>query len=139
MKQKYLNAYMDMAVRFAKTSEATRLKVAALIVKNDAIISLGINGTPPGWGTNRCETLQGDTEWFVTHAEDRALSKLINSAETAKGATMFITHAPCRMCSIRIKDAGIGKVYYRDAYRDDSGVKYLQANGVNVIKMERLV
>ena len=138
MKQKYIDAYMDMTVRFAQTSEATRLKVAALIVKNDAIISLGINGSPPGWVTNQCETPQGDTEWFVTHAEDRALSKLINSTETAKGATMFITHAPCRMCSIRIKDAGIGKVYYRDAYRDDSGVQYLKANGVNVIELEKV-
>ena len=55
MKQKYLEAYMDMAVRFAQTSEATRLKVCAMIIKNHSIISIGINGTPTGWHTNVCQ------------------------------------------------------------------------------------
>lgn len=135
MKEKYINAYMDMAARFADTSEATRLKVAALLVKNDAVISLGINGTPPRWVTNQCETPQGSTEWFVTHAEDRALSKLINSTETANGAAMFITHSPCHMCSIRIVDAGIKQVYYREHYRDTAGLDYLVNNGVEVYKL----
>jgi deoxycytidylate deaminase len=39
VKEKYQLAFMDMAERFAQTSEAVRLKVAALIVKNDSIIS----------------------------------------------------------------------------------------------------
>lgn len=135
MKQKYIDAYMQMTERFAETSEALRLQVGAIIVKNDAIISLGINGTPVGWPTNFCEDSNGQTEWFVSHAEDRALSKLINSTETAKGATMFVSYAPCRMCSLRIKDAGIVSVYYRKAYRDNSGVEYLQSNGVQVTQL----
>ena len=41
-KYKYLLAFMDMAERFARTSEANRLKVACFIIKNGSIISLGI-------------------------------------------------------------------------------------------------
>ena len=81
---------------------------------------------------NTCEDEEGKTAWFVRHAEQAALDKLVKSTESADGATMMISHAPCQMCSLRIKDAGIKKVYYRHAYRDNSGVEYLQANGVNV-------
>jgi len=31
------------------TSESTRLKVGASLIKNDAIISLGVNGNIAGW------------------------------------------------------------------------------------------
>lgn len=136
VKNKYIVAYMEMVEVFSKTSEAKRLKVAALIVKNDAIISLGINGTPYGWPTNECEDEDGNTAWYVTHAEDRALSKLINSSETAQNSTMFVSHAPCRMCSLRIKDAGIKEVIYKNEYRDTSGIEYLRQAGIIVRKYE---
>ncbi len=132
MKEKYLLAFADMAERFAETSEATRLKVAALIIKNNSVISLGINGTYPGWETNICEDETGQTAWFTRHAESAALDKLVKSNESSEGSIMVVTHAPCKMCSLRIKDAGILGVYYRHQYRDDSGLKYLLNNGVLV-------
>ena len=49
MKQKYKAALLDMAERFGETSYATRLKVGALLFKNDSIIALGTNGQPPKW------------------------------------------------------------------------------------------
>ncbi len=54
MKQKFIDAYMDVAERFAKLSSAKRLKVGAIVVKDDRIISIGYNGMPAGW-TNECE------------------------------------------------------------------------------------
>ena len=45
MKDKYLSAMMDMTLRFAETSEAQRLKVAAMLVKRGSILAIGINGT----------------------------------------------------------------------------------------------
>ena len=41
MEDKYKYAFMEMATVFAQTSEANRLKVAALIVKDEKVISLG--------------------------------------------------------------------------------------------------
>jgi len=135
MKEKYLLAYMDMAERFAETSEAKRLKVAAFILKNDSILSMGINGSYPGWETNQCETADNETEWYVRHAESASLDKMLLSHETTKDSTMIVTHAPCRMCSLRIKEAGIKKVYYRSTYRDNSGVEYLQKNNIEVYQI----
>lgn len=58
MKAKHIRAYMDTAKRFAECSTAERLKVGAILVKHDQILSVGYNGTPAGWD-NVCE----DREW----------------------------------------------------------------------------
>lgn len=54
MKDKYIRAYMDVATRFSELSYARRLKVGAIIVKDNRIISIGYNGMPSGWDNN-CE------------------------------------------------------------------------------------
>jgi dCMP deaminase len=54
MKEKFINAYMDTAYRFAKLSPAKRRQVGAIVVKDDRIISIGYNGMPVGWD-NECE------------------------------------------------------------------------------------
>lgn len=60
MKQKYIHAYMDVAKRFAELSTAKRLKVGAIVVKDDRIISIGYNGMPSGWDNN-CEDIVWDS------------------------------------------------------------------------------
>jgi dCMP deaminase len=46
-----------MAHEVAKMSYANRLKVGAVIVKDDRILSIGYNGMPAGWD-NDCETVE---------------------------------------------------------------------------------
>ena len=60
MRQKFIDAYMDVAKRFAQLSSAKRLQVGAIVVKDDRIISIGYNGMPAGW-TNECETVLDNT------------------------------------------------------------------------------
>ena len=135
MKEKYLMAMMDMTLRFAETSEAQRLKVAAMLVKRGSILSIGINGTYPGWETNNCEDADGQTSWYTRHAEQACLDRMLHSNETTDHSIMLVTHAPCKMCSLRIKEAGIKQVFYKHDYRDLSGVQYLQGSGVIVEKI----
>ena len=54
MKPRLIEAYMDIAERFAQVSECQRLKVGAIIVKNGSILAHGWNGTPSGFRTNVC-------------------------------------------------------------------------------------
>ena len=139
MKQKFIDAYMDVAKRFAQLSSAKRLQVGAIVVKDDRIISIGYNGMPSGW-TNECETVfydeNGDerlkTKDEVIHAEANAIAKLAKSSESGDGATMFLTHAPCIHCAKQIYTAGIKKVYFGEPYRDESGVAFLMKCGVSV-------
>ena len=63
MKDKFVSAFMDVAKRFSQLSTAKRLKVGAIIVKDDRIISIGYNGMPSGWD-NDCEK----KEWMDPEA-----------------------------------------------------------------------
>ena len=74
MKLKYVDAFLDVAERFAKLSSATRAQVGSIIVKDNRIISIGYNGMPSGWD-NVCEQL-GKTKPEVLHAEANAIAKV---------------------------------------------------------------
>lgn len=132
LKQKFIDAYMDTAKRFAELSHCNRLKVGAIVVKEDRIISIGYNGTPTGWD-NCCEE-NDKTKSEVLHAEANALTKLAKSTESGEGATLFVTHSPCIDCAKLIAQSGISEVYYDQVYRCDDGLEFLQKCGVPVIK-----
>ena len=157
MKQKFRDAYMKVAETFAELSSAVRLHVGAIVVKDDRIISIGYNGMPSGWDNN-CEDKHycedGDwseqllpkdaNQWIkyklvtkpeVLHAETNAIAKLAKSTESGMGATMFITHAPCLDCAKLIYQSGINHVLYRNSYRSDDGIKFLEKAAVTVEKI----
>ena len=161
MKQKFIDYYMDVAERTAKLSSAIRRQVGAVIVKENRILSYGYNGMPTGW-TNECEYkeyMPGDnwdvqlypleeydkdvesnrrfrlvTKDEVLHAESNAIAKVSGSTESSEDATLFVTTAPCIHCAKMIFQSGIKNVFYRDTYRDDAGVEFLQKGGVSVTK-----
>lgn len=134
MKEKWLNAYMDTAERFAQLSTAQRLQCGAILVKDDRIISIGYNGTPAGWD-NVCEE-NNVTKPEVLHAETNCIAKVAQSSESSKDATMFSTHMPCMECAKLIYQSGIKTVYYRHKYRKDEGIKFLRLCGVAVNELD---
>jgi dCMP deaminase len=149
MKSKYVNAYIDIAHRVAELSHARRLKVGAVIVKDD-VITYGYNGMPSGWD-NDCEHwVEVNESWSdadqelmtrpeVLHAESNAVSKMARSTVSANGADMFITHSPCMDCAKLIFQAGVSRVFYSTEYRSRAGVEFLQKSGVAVEKISRQV
>ena len=135
MKQKWIDAYMDVAERFAQLSSAKRLKVGAVVVKDNRIISIGYNGTPAGWDNNCEHDLDGGdtkTKDEVIHAEANAISKLARSNDGGDGSYLFCTHAPCIECAKLIYGAGVKKVFYRSIYKNDFGVQFLNKCSVEV-------
>jgi dCMP deaminase len=139
MKTKYKLAHMRAAHLYAELSTARRLKVGALVVKDDRIISIGYNGMPTGWDNN-CEHELEDgtikTKPEVLHAETNALAKLARSTESGLDADLFVTHSPCLDCAKLIYQSGIKRVYYALAYRDDSGISFLKNSGVEVEQLD---
>jgi dCMP deaminase len=146
---------MNAAEGYAKLSYAKRLKVGAIITKDDRVISIGYNGTPAGWD-NDCEDVIRETFTYVIdkggeeyegannslktkpeviHAESNAIGKLARSSESGDGATMYITHAPCFDCAKLIHVAGIKKVFYREAYRSTEGIEFLNKSNIEVEKI----
>jgi len=143
VKQKFINAYMEVAKTFANLSSAKRLNVGAIVVKDDRIISIGYNGMPSGWD-NECEdliriddvgspVLRSKPE--VLHAESNAIAKLAKSNESGNDATLFVTHSPCLECAKLIYQSGISTVYYKDNYRSNDGIEFLEKSKVAVTKV----
>ncbi len=134
---KYDKAYLRMAKEWSKLSYCKRKQVGAIIVRERMIISDGYNGTPSGF-ENCCEDENGETNWYVLHAEANAILKVASSTQSCKGATLYITLSPCKECSKLIHQSGITRVVYQMGYRDTEGIDFLLKAGVEVEQIENL-
>ena len=131
MKERFAKAHMRAAYSYAQLSYCNRRQVGCAIVKDDRIISIGFNGTPPGW-ENECEDKDGNTKPEVFHAEANAIAKLAKSVESGQGATMFVTTVPCFDCSKLIAQTGIKEVYFSEEYRKMDGFEFLEKCDIEV-------
>lgn len=134
---RYDTAYLKMAQSWSQLSHCTRKQVGALIVKDEMIISDGYNGTPAGFD-NCCENDNGETHWYVLHAEANAILKVAKSTNNCKGATLYLTLSPCKDCSKLVIQAGIKKVVFKDSYKDTEGIDFLKKAGIQIIQIEEI-
>ena len=126
--------YLEMAAIWAKNSYCKRRQVGAILVKDRMIISDGYNGTPSGF-ENVCEDENGVTKPYVLHAEANAITKVAQSGNSSKDATLYVTASPCMECAKLIIQAGIRRVVYRDEYRITDGIDLLRKAGIEVEKV----
>jgi dCMP deaminase len=134
---RYDKAYLKMAHYWATLSHCTRKQVGAIIVKDGMIISDGYNGTPAGFD-NCCENDTGETHWYVLHAEANAILKVAKSTNNCSGATLYLTHSPCKDCSKLVLQAGIKRLVYSETYKDPAGLNFLEGAGVEVVQIENV-
>lgn len=127
--------YLRMARIWAENSYCKRRQVGALIVKDKMIISDGYNGTPSGFD-NVCEDADGHTFPYVLHAEANAITKVACSNNSSKGATLYVTAAPCIECAKLIIQAGITRVVFSELYRLTDGLELLKQANVECVYME---
>ena len=128
-----VDAYLNCAENFAYRSTCIKRKYGAVIVKEDAVISTGYNGSPRGF-ENCCDIGdcprmkrnlhqgQGYAMCRAVHAEANAL--LNCSREQTIGADLYLAGInpqdlsvhkakPCPLCARMIIQAGIRNVYLR--------------------------
>lgn len=137
---------MQTAETFASLSTAERLKVGAIVVKDNRIISIGYNGMPSGWDNCCEEEVVTEYESYtdsalvtkkeVIHAEANAIAKLAKSTESGDKADMYVTHAPCIECAKQVYACGISRLIYKNKYRDSSGIDFLIKSGVEIYEYE---
>ncbi|WP_185860833.1 deoxycytidylate deaminase [Blattabacterium cuenoti] len=125
--------YMNMAVEHSKLSFCKKKKVGAVIVKNKKIISNGYNRTPHGLN-HICEDHNGDTKWYVIHAEANAILKISSSFLSCKGASIYITHFPCKECCKLIYLSNIKRVIYLYE-KNDEGFIFLSKFKIKIEKL----
>lgn len=128
--------YLRMAKIWAENSYCKRRQVGALLVKDKMIISDGYNGTPVGF-ENVCEDENGNTKSYVLHAEANAITKVAESNNSSKGATLYVTTSPCIECSKLIIQSGIKRVVFSETYRLTDGVELLKRAGIECVHIEQ--
>ena len=123
--------FMEIAEVVAKRSNCSRRHVAAVIVKDNLLLSTGYNGTPRGvqncfdGGCPRCSghAPSGTSldECLCVHAEQNAICQAARYGVNVGGSTIYITLSPCLTCAKLIINAGIAEVVYGGdfpAFRD---------------------
>ena len=144
MKSSRIKVHMDIARRWAEESHAKRLKVGAVLVRDDRTLASGYNGTPSG-RDNQCEerfdklsmldeiiSSEWKTKPEVVHAEMNVIAFAAKNGLATDGATLVITHSPCFDCCKLLLQAGIKEVYYNTEYRDTNGLQLLIESDVIV-------
>jgi len=123
-------AHMKAAEAYAELSHAKRNHVGAVIVKENRVISVGYNGMPAGWD-NVCEDGLA-TRPEVLHAESNALMFAARTGTATDGCDLVVTLSPCFECAKLILQSGIKAVYYKEQYRDPSGISFLKQSQIKV-------
>ena len=133
--EKFDRSYLEMAKVWAKNSYCKRRQVGAIIVKDRMIISDGYNGTPSGF-ENVCEDEHtNQTKPYVLHAEANAITKVAQSNNSSRGATLYVTASPCMECAKLIIQAGIKRVVYCDSYHSSDGLNLLKRAGIELLQL----
>ena len=116
--------FMEIAKVVASRSVCLRRHVGAVIVKqNNAILSTGYNGVPPG--IEHCKTCirkergipSGENQELcrALHAEQNALL-FAENRQALVNARIYTTYPPCTTCEKMLIASGVKKVYYFDSY-----------------------
>ena len=138
--QQYHEYFMRIAEETAKLSFAERTKVGAILVKDNRAIAQGHNGQPVNFD-NCCEEVLPDgtlkTKETVIHAEANAIYFCTKNGIPTNGTTLYISMSPCVKCALAIIQAGIVRVFYRDEYRDRSGIDFLRKNNIICEQIKR--
>lgn len=108
-------------------ADCTRRKIGAIIVQGDRIVSTGYNGAPAG--RPGCLTMgacprgrlsvhdvapgssydTGAGSCIALHAEQNAI---LRAGLDSRGATLYLTDAPCDGCARLIEGAGIARIVF---------------------------
>ena len=122
-------------------------QVGAVVVKDKRVLTTGYNGAPSGIKSckEKGECLRKKLNipsgtrqetCFAVHAEQNAICQAAKLGISLEGATIYVTHQPCTICTKMIINSGIKKVIYKYGYPDDFSRELLLDAGVELIRYE---
>ena len=128
----------------AKRSSCVKAQQAALLIKDNRIISFGYNGPPAGaincWqdgGEEACGKDSNGSCFLGVHAEANAIGYAARNAIATEGCIIYCTMTPCISCAKLVVASGIKEFYYIDEYRLDDGKRFLEYCGIKAWKIKR--
>lgn len=134
---KWDKRFMQVANLVGSWASCLRRHVGAVIVRNNRILATGYNGAPAGVRScverNECirEKLgiaSGTRQemCYAVHAEQNAIAQAAKMGHRLEGATIYITHSPCSICTRLIINSGIKRVVFGSNYPDEFSLQLLK-------------
>ncbi len=106
--------YLDMADVIAARSKDRSAKIGAVIVKENAVISMGYNGFPRGTNDAVESRHERPAKYLYTeHGERNAVYNAARHGISTVGGTMYTQGVPCADCSRAVIQAGITRLVAR--------------------------
>ena len=142
---KWDRRFMELAKEVSSWSTCVRdqRQVGSVIVRDKRIIATGYNGAPSG--VTSClekgvclrdqlgiESGTRQEVCYSTHAEQNALVQAAKLGTAVDGATIYVTHRPCVICTKLLINAGIKRIVYGYNYPDEFSVSLLKEAGIQV-------
>ena len=146
---KWDKRFMELANSVATWSSCVRdgRHVGAVIVKNNRILTTGYNGAPSGVKScrergfclrdklgipsgTRAETC------YAIHAEQNAVVQAAKLGVSVEGATIYVTHQPCSVCTRILINSGIKRIVYQHPYPDEFSLDLLREAGIELINLK---
>jgi len=128
---------MDIAKVYSKRGTCPKLKVGAVLIKNNRLVAAGYNGAPKNLPhcsklTPICNELNNHCR-NTLHAEESVIAFCAKNGISTKGTVLFVTQYPCNECTKLMLAVGITKIYYLNDYKNNENLfsKYLNIQKIN--------
>lgn len=144
---KWDERFMNLAETVAEWSSCyqSNRHVGAVVVKDKRVLTTGYNGCPSGIVScaergeclRRIKNIPSGTMQevcYAVHAEQNAIIQAAKLGVSLEGATMYVTHQPCIICTKMIINSGIKTVIYKNGYPDDFALELFAESDVKIIK-----
>lgn len=131
--------FMNIAREVATRGTCDRKFVGAVIVRDKVILSTGYNGSIRGMPhcSEDGHMMEEGHCVATVHAEANAIVQAARNGVNISSASIYTTASPCWYCFKLIANAGIGKVYFGEFYRDDKIFSAAKRIGIELIDMSK--
>ena len=146
---KWDKRFMNMAYVVASWSSCYKenRQVGSVIVRDKRILTTGYNGASSGLVSckEKGECLRQKLGiasgtrhelCYAVHAEQNAIIQAAKMGVSVDGATLYVTHQPCTICTKMIINSGIKRIVYREGYPDEFSRQLLEESSIVVEKYE---
>lgn len=143
--------FLRIANEFSKMSHCVSYQVCALFVRENRIISTGINGTPTGH--KNCDDIFGGYDLHIPdvreahkkfsdaneiHAEVNAILNAALNGISLKNCILYCTLRPCEQCLKNLIALGVKEIYYSQSYDRKTNKYYYDIKKQSKIKLTRI-
>ena len=146
---KWDKRFMEVANLVSTWSSCYRSgrQVGAVIVKDKRILTTGYNGAPSGVFNCRDKQeclrdvlkIESGTRaelCYAVHAEQNAIVQAAKLGISVDGATIYVTHQPCSICTKLIINSGIKRIVYLHPYLDEFSLKLIEEAKISLEQYE---